>query len=330
MPEQLVKRSEQEMKAYRVQGFSCASCAATFESNVKELPGVKDAKVNFGASKVYVKGETTIEDLEKAGSFENLKVRDDKEKRVERKPFWKQKENIKVYISAVLLVISWFLVQEYGEGHMIPTVGYASSILIGGYSLFIAGFKNLSRLNFDMKTLMTIAVIGAAIIGEWGEGATVVILFAITEALERYSMDTARKSIESLMDIAPNEALIRRGNEEMMVNVENILVNDIMIVKPGQKLAMDGVIINGTSTLNQAAITGESVPVIKTMNDEVFAGTLNEEGLLEVKVTKHVEDTTLSKIIHLVEKLKQNEHLLKHLLINLRDIIRQLLLYYLY
>ncbi|MEI3598729.1 MULTISPECIES: heavy metal translocating P-type ATPase [unclassified Oceanobacillus] len=302
MPEQLVKRSEQEMKAYRVQGFSCASCAATFESNVKELPGVKDAKVNFGASKVYVKGETTIEDLEKAGSFENLKVRDDKEKRVERKPFWKQKENIKVYISAVLLVISWFLVQEYGEGHMIPTVGYASSILIGGYSLFIAGFKNLSRLNFDMKTLMTIAVIGAAIIGEWGEGATVVILFAITEALERYSMDTARKSIESLMDIAPNEALIRRGNEEMMVNVENILVNDIMIVKPGQKLAMDGVIINGTSTLNQAAITGESVPVIKTMNDEVFAGTLNEEGLLEVKVTKHVEDTTLSKIIHLVEE----------------------------
>lgn len=302
MPEQLVKRSEQEMKAYRVQGFSCASCAATFESNVKELPGVQDAKVNFGASKVYVKGETTIEDLEKAGSFENLKVRNDKEKRVERKPFWKQKENIKVYISAVLLVISWFLVQEYGEGHMIPTVGYASSILIGGYSLFIAGFKNLSRLNFDMKTLMTIAVIGAAIIGEWGEGATVVILFAITEALERYSMDTARKSIESLMDIAPNEALIRRGNEEMMVNVENILVNDIMIVKPGQKLAMDGVVINGTSTLNQAAITGESVPVIKTMNDEVFAGTLNEEGLLEVKVTKHVEDTTLSKIIHLVEE----------------------------
>ncbi|WP_156857010.1 heavy metal translocating P-type ATPase [Oceanobacillus sp. AG] len=302
MPEQLVKRSEQEMKAYRVQGFSCASCAATFESNVKELPGVQDAKVNFGASKVYVKGETTIEDLEKAGSFENLKVRNDKEKRVERKPFWKQKENIKVYISAVLLVISWFLVQEYGEGHMIPTVGYASSILIGGYSLFIAGFKNLSRLNFDMKTLMTIAVIGAAIIGEWGEGATVVILFAITEALERYSMDTARKSIESLMDIAPNEALIRRGNEEMMVNVENIQVNDIMIVKPGQKLAMDGVVINGTSTLNQAAITGESVPVIKTMNDEVFAGTLNEEGLLEVKVTKHVEDTTLSKIIHLVEE----------------------------
>src|SRR5690554_4098229 len=104
------------------------------------------------------------------------------------------------------------------------------------------------------------------------------------------------------MDIAPKEALIRRENKEMQVHVEDILVGDIMIVKPGQKLAMDGTVIQGISTLNQAAITGESVPVTKTVGDEVFAGTLNEEGLLEVKVTKKVEDTTISKIIHLVEE----------------------------
>ena len=296
------KQFEEEMKAYRVQGFTCTNCAAIFENNVKELPGVQDAKVNFGASKVYVKGTTTIEELEKAGAFENLKIRDEKEQRVEGEPFWKQKENIKVYISALLLVVSWFLGEQYGEEHVLPTIGYAASILIGGYSLFIKGLKNLSRLNFDMNTLMTIAIIGAAIIGEWGEGATVVILFAISEALERYSMDKARQSIESLMDIAPKEALIRRGNEEMMIHVDEIQVGDIMIVKPGQKLAMDGIVVKGTSTLNQAAITGESVPVTKITNDEVFAGTLNEEGLLEVKVTKRVEDTTLSKIIHLVEE----------------------------
>ena len=302
MSEQQAKLSKSEAKTYRVQGFTCANCAAKFENNVKSLPGVQDAKVNFGASKITVWGTTTIEELEKAGAFENLKVREDKEKSVKREPFWKQKENIKVYISVVLLVISWFLGKQYGEEHIFATIGYAAAILIGGYSLFIKGFKNLVRLNFDMNTLMTVAILGAAAIGEWGEGATVVILFAISEALERYSMDKARQSIESLMDIAPKEALIRRGNEEMMVPVDDIQVGDIMIVKPGQKLAMDGIVIKGTSTLNQAAITGESVPVTKTVGDEVFAGTLNEEGLLEVKVTKRVEDTTLSKIIHLVEE----------------------------
>ncbi|RLP97431.1 heavy metal translocating P-type ATPase [Geobacillus stearothermophilus] len=302
MSEQQAKLSKSEAKTYRVQGFTCANCAAKFENNVKSLPGVQDAKVNFGASKITVWGTTTIEELEKAGAFENLKVREDKEKAVKREPFWKQKENIKVYISAVLLVISWFLGKQYGEEHIFATIGYAAAILIGGYSLFIKGFKNLVRLNFDMNTLMTVAILGAAAIGEWGEGATVVILFAISEALERYSMDKARQSIESLMDIAPKEALIRRGNEEMMVPVDDIQVGDIMIVKPGQKLAMDGIVIKGTSTLNQAAITGESVSVTKTVGDEVFAGTLNEEGLLEVKVTKRVEDTTLSKIIHLVEE----------------------------
>ncbi|GIO21317.1 copper-translocating P-type ATPase [Oceanobacillus oncorhynchi subsp. incaldanensis] len=299
MSESLTK---QNVKAYRVQGFSCAGCAKTFENNVKKIQGVEDAEVNFGASKVYVKGQITIEELEKAGSFENLKVRDEKEQKVDHEPFWKQKENIKVYISAILLLVSWFLGKQLGEENFLPTIGYALSILIGGYTLFIKGLRNLSRLQFDMNTLMTIAIIGAAIIGEWMEGATVVILFAISEALERYSMDKARQSIESLMDIAPKEALIRRGNQEMSIHVDDIEIDDMMIVKPGQKLAMDGTVLKGTSTLNQAAITGESVPVTKTVDDEVFAGTLNEEGLLEISVTKRVEDTTLSKIIHLVEE----------------------------
>lgn len=135
-----------------------------------------------------------------------------------------------------------------------------------------------------------------------GEGAVVVFLFALSEALEGYSMDKARQSIRSLMDIAPNRATISRDNELIEMDVEDIQVDDIMIIKSGEKIAMDGIVIKGQSSINQSSITGESIPVYKTLNDEVFAGTLNEEGSLTVKVTKLVKDTTIAKIIHLVEE----------------------------
>ncbi|KMY45521.1 cadmium transporter [Bacillus sp. FJAT-27916] len=288
-------------KTFRIEGLSCANCAKIFEDNVKNIDGVTDAKINFGASKIYVEGAATVEEIERAGAFEHLKIRDEKEKRIERVPFWKQKENWKVYASAFILLISLVLSAKYGEGHIYPTIGFFIAIALGGSSLFWTGLKNLSKLIFDMNTLMTIAIIGAAIIGEWREGGIVVILFAISEAMERYSMDKARQSIELLMNLAPSEALIRRGNQEMILPVDDIELHDVMIVKPGQKVAMDGVVKKGSSSLNQAAITGESIAVHKSVGDEVYAGTLNEEGLLEIEVTKRVEDTTIAKIIQLVE-----------------------------
>src|SRR5690625_5084597 len=297
----------QDKNVYRVEGFSCANCAGKFEKNVKKLSGVQDAKVNFGASKIEVYGDTNIEELEKAGAFENLKVTQDKplreekqEVKEEKEPFYKKHSTL---LYATLLIVFGYISQFVnGEENIITSLLFAAAIVIGGYSLFKVGFQNLLHFEFDMKTLMTVAIIGAAIIGEWAEGAIVVILFAISEALERFSMDRARQSIRSLMDIAPKEALVRRNGQEMMIHVDDIAVGDIMIVKPGQKLAMDGVVVHGYSAVNQATITGESVPVEKTVDDEVFAGTLNEEGILEVKVTKLVEDTTISKIIHLVEE----------------------------
>jgi Zn2+/Cd2+-exporting ATPase len=261
-----------------------------------------DAKVNFGASKITVYGNTTIEELEKAGAFENLKVYPEKGEQPSQKkePFWKEHSNL--LVSLLFIVIGYVSQFSNGEESTTTIFAFLAAILVGGYPLFKTGFKNLFRFEFDMKTLMTIAIIGAAIIGEWSEGAVVVILFAISEALEAYSMDKARASIRSLMDIAPKEALVRRNGIESIIHVDEIEVGDIMIVKPGQKIAMDGVVIKGRSTVNQAAITGESVPVEKTVDDEVFSGTLNEEGILEVKVTKRVDDTTIAKIIHLVEE----------------------------
>ena len=290
-------------KTYRIEGLSCTNCAGKFEKNVKQLPGVTSATVNFGASKISVEGQTTIEELEEAGAFENLIIRDDQEndEQVRSKESF-IKRNIALIISLGFILVAVISQLSLGEDHLLTKALYILAIIIGGFDLFKEGFSDLIKLDFSMESLMTIAIIGAAFIGEWAEGSIVVILFAISEALERFSMDKARQSIRSLMDIAPKEALIRRNNVEQLVSVDKIDIDDIMIIKPGQKIAMEGLVINGHSSVNQAAITGESVPVEKQLDDEVFAGTLNEEGVLEVKVTKKVTDTTIAKIIHLVEE----------------------------
>ncbi|HGH7754416.1 TPA: heavy metal translocating P-type ATPase [Streptococcus agalactiae] len=290
-------------KTYRIEGLSCTNCAGKFEKNVKQLPGVTSATVNFGASKISVEGQTTIEELEEAGAFENLIIRDDQEndEQVRSKESF-IKRNIALIISLGFILVAVISQLSLGEDHLLTKALYILAIIIGGFDLFKEGFSDLIKLDFSMESLMTIAIIGAAFIGEWAEGSIVVILFAISEALERFSMDKARQSIRSLMDIAPKEALIRRNNVEQLVSVDKIDIDDIMIIKPGQKIAMDGLVINGHSSVNQAAITGESVPVEKQLDDEVFAGTLNKEGVLEVKVTKKVTDTTIAKIIHLVEE----------------------------
>ncbi|MCC9873697.1 cadmium-translocating P-type ATPase [Streptococcus agalactiae] len=290
-------------KTYRIEGLSCTNCTGKFEKNVKQLPGVTSATVNFGASKISVEGQTTIEELEEAGAFENLIIRDDQEndEQVRSKESF-IKRNIALIISLGFILVAVISQLSLGEDHLLTKALYILAIIIGGFDLFKEGFSDLIKLDFSMESLITIAIIGAAFIGEWAEGSIVVILFAISEALERFSMDKARQSIRSLMDIAPKEALIRRNNVEQLVSVDKIDIDDIMIIKPGQKIAMDGLVINGHSSVNQAAITGESVPVEKQLDDEVFAGTLNEEGVLEVKVTKKVTDTTIAKIIHLVEE----------------------------
>jgi Zn2+/Cd2+-exporting ATPase len=268
---------------------------------VKQIATVEDAKVNFGAAKLTIYGEATLEELEKAGAFENIKVVPEKEQvLIKQDPFWKR--NRHVIFSVGLLVFGWILSRVIGENRLLTDIVYAASILVGGYRLLKSGLNNLVRLEFDMKTLMSIAIIGAAIIGQWSEGAAVVILFAISEVLEIYSMDKARQSIRSLMDIAPKQAVVRLGGKELTIPVQDIEIGDMMVVKPGEKLAMDGVVVQGSSTINQAAITGESVPVPKAIDDEVFAGTLNENGLLVVKVTKQAADTTIARIIHLVEQ----------------------------
>ena len=295
--------AKSETVNYRLTGLTCTNCAAKFEKNVQALEGVRDAKVNYGAAKLTVIGQASIAELEQAGAFDTIKVRPeqetDTEARHQKTSFWR--ENRSQLIAAVLIVLAFVSQLTLGEMRFLTPSLFMAAIIIGGYALFIEGIKDLIKLDFSMGTLMTIAIIGAALIGDFAEGAIVVILFGISEMLERYAADRARQSISSLVKVAPKVATIRRNGLEQTIAVQDIQINDVMLIKPGQKIAMDGIVIKGNSTVNQAAITGEALPVDKQLSDEVFAGTLNEAGYLEVQVTKGAADTTLAKIIQLVE-----------------------------
>ena len=292
-----------EKNVYRLQNLSCTSCAAKFEKNVRQISTVEDVQLNFGASKLTVAGDASILQLEEAGAFDGIKVFPEKQRIIKQHmPFWKKRENQTTIASLILLLAGYAVSTANGDNNWLSVGLFLAAILIGGFSLMKEGLTNLFKLEFDMSTLMTIAVIGAALIGDWAEGAVVVFLFSVSEALESYSIDKARNSITSLIEIAPTTAIVLRGSNEFEVDVEDLRIDDVILIKPGQKIAMDGEVIQGDSSVNQAAITGESVPVHKVLGDEVFAGTLNEEGAMQVRVTKLAEDTTIAKIIHLVEE----------------------------
>ncbi len=209
--------------------------------------------------------------------------------------------HLRMLIAGLAILLAWGLALAGAPQHFSRPL-YAAAILIGGFATIRQGLQSLSRLQFDMNGMMTGAVIGAALIGEWEEGAVVAFLYALSNWLEGMTMDRARRSIRNLMDLAPREARVVRDGGELLLPVEAVRVGDRLLVRPGEKLAADGVIRTGHSAVDQSPITGESLPVEKGPGDPVYAGTLNGQAALEVRVTRTAGETTLARIIHLVEE----------------------------
>lgn len=276
-------------------------CAAKFEKNVAALPGVTRASLNATVGKLTVEGLADLEKIRREGKKENYTIRPNnvpQSKHIKSKRNW---ELIRV-MAAVVALLAGFIAERAVGSASLYLPFFLVTIAVGGWGNFRKAFYSLPRLDFNMSVLMSTAIIGAVAIGQWEEGAVVAFLFAISEMLQAWTMERARQSIRQLMDIAPNVARILRLTGEVDVPVEEIQVGDIMLIRPGEKIAMDGRIIKGESAINQAAITGESVPVEKVPGAEVYAGTLNTHGSLEVEVTKLVQDTTIARIINLVEE----------------------------
>jgi len=180
---------------------------------------------------------------------------------------------------------------------------YVVSYLSGGYFGVIEGVQSLRKLEINVDFLMVLAALGAASIGQWAEGATLLFLFSLSNTLQSYALNRSRRAIRALMDLRPPEALVRRPDgSEALVPVEALQLADRVIVKPGERLPIDGKLVAGHTTIDQSAITGESMPVEKSIGDDVFAGTVNGNGAIEMTVTRLAADTTLAKIIQMVEQ----------------------------
>ena len=224
----------------------------------------------------------------------------------EKESIWNRKNLFIIISSTILLSLGLYL--DYFTSQVIfAEILFLAVIAIAGHTLIINGIKSLLKGNFNMNLLMTIAVLGSFAVGSGAEGAVIIFLFYIAEFLEGYAGKKARKSIETLLELAPETATIKRNGKNVNLHVDDVRLNDILIIRPGDKIPLDGIVINGISSVNQAAITGESVPIAKTEGDEVFAATINEEGYLEVKVIKKSNETLLSKIIELVKESQKRK-----------------------
>lgn len=205
--------------------------------------------------------------------------------------------------AGVFLAIGWVGQRVWGWPGAASIPLYLLAYAFGAWDLVRHAVARLRRgvFTFDIDLLMLVAAVGAAVLGEWAEGAFLLTLFALAHALEHYAMDRARGAIRALTELAPSQARVRRDGADVEVPVEAVAVGEIVLVRPGDRIPVDGIVATGRSSVNQAPVTGESVPVDKSDGDEVFAGTVNGEGALEIRTTRAVGDRTLDRVIRLVE-----------------------------
>ncbi|MFD2117796.1 heavy metal translocating P-type ATPase [Paenibacillus yanchengensis] len=208
-------------------------------------------------------------------------------------------------ISGIFMVVAWIIGTTNAD---VSIFLYVLAYIIGGFSQAIEGLRTLVKeKDIDVNLLMIFAAIGAASIGYWTEGALLIFIFSLSGALETYTMNRSSKDISALIDLKPETALLVSDGVERVVSIDDLQVGDLIVVKPGEIIAADGKVDGGFSSVDQSSITGESVPVEKVVNDEVFAGTLNGEGVLYIEVTKSSESTLFAKIVKLVQEAQSEK-----------------------
>jgi Cd2+/Zn2+-exporting ATPase len=299
---------------FDVAGMDCGDCARSVERIVGVLPGIESATVSFAAGTLTVDAARpddpdTVRSIggavERAGYSATLRL-PGSTRAIVAVPWWRSRKLAYAAPALLAWIAAFALDHAFGQRNLAIAL-FAITIVVGGYPVARAALASLRARRVDMNALMTISVLGAMALGEWSEGGLVVVLFTLGTTLQSIAFDHTRRAIHSLLDLSPDEAIVVRDGVEMTVRTASLAVGDVIRVRPGERVAADGVVITGATSINQSAITGESIPVSKSVNDDVFGGTVNGGGSIEVRVTRPAEQSTLANIVRLVEEAQSKK-----------------------
>lgn len=286
-----------------IDGMDCQDEVRIIEKRLKSLAGITSFEVYLATQRVkvvYNPELISIQHIIKDIAETGLKASIDKEAKP-RITWWKEKRILALLLCGLFTLVA-FVLEKIGWKGIPPIIFYSLAIISGGYYPAMMAFGALKTLTLNIRTLMVTGALGAITLGLWEEAAMLVFIYLLGDILEIYTVSKSRGAIRMLMELAPKEALVRREGIEMILPVEEVKISDRIIIRPGEKIPLDGKVMKGYSSVDQSSITGESIPVEKKEGDEVFAGTFNQRGVLEVMVAKLSKDTTLAKIIHSVEE----------------------------
>jgi Cd2+/Zn2+-exporting ATPase len=305
-------------------GRACESCAMALERQVQEIPGVRRATASYAGGVMSIQyDDTLISPAELTQSVSDWGIHIEPSAAdilIEVAPVvgetgfrrvWNWSfENLQAIFTAitfVAMIAAWIVERIAGTPPYLATALYALAYITGGYYGLKAGLESLQAKTIDVDLLMIMAAVGAALVGQPFEGAMLLFLFSLSNVLQDYALDRTRNAIRAMMELRPSQATVRRGGRQLILAIEEINISDHLLVKPGERIALDGIVLVGESAVDQASITGESMPVHKGPNDQVFAGTINKEGYLEVGVTKLAKDSTIARLIQMVEEAQSEK-----------------------
>ncbi|MFC6823878.1 heavy metal translocating P-type ATPase [Halopelagius fulvigenes] len=311
----------EEAATFDVPDMDCASCAGKVESALRSVEGVGDVDTQPTLGEVGVSFDPDVTSrgrLVAAIEGAGYDVVDDDADAGESRAVWTSPRALKTWAGATFLAVGLaleFLLTGFDVllaaplGYEISTawVAYAVAIAAAGVPVLRNGYYSLRNRNLDIDLLMSAGIVGAIAVNLPFEAATLAVLFSVAELLERFSMDRARNSLRELMELSPDTATVRRDGEEVVVAAEDVAVGETVLVRPGERVPLDGVVTEGESAVDESPITGESVPVDLSPGDEAYAGSIVEEGYLEIEATATADDSTLSQVVEMVEEANREK-----------------------